>query len=203
MVASATRSSLGEIPFAESLILAKPPKIPMARKPARRKFRRYLRGAIDHQLSLGTLSANTLIGSLVNDTVDDSTWISSVRATWSLDDLTPAADDGPILVGIAQGPYTDAQVEEWIENTGAWKAGSPVAQEIARRRIRQVGTFEGAASATLAQVLNDGKEITTKCGWMMAPGEAIRIWAYNTGGSALATTDPNVRVQGHANLWPK
>ncbi len=172
-------------------------------KHGRRKYRRYLRGAIDHNLSLGTLGANTVIGSQVSDTVDDTTWISSVRATWSLDDLTPAADDGPILCGIAQGPYTDAQVEEWIENLNSWKAGSPVSQEIARRRIRQVGTFEGADTATLAQVLNDGKMITTKAGWMMAPGETIRIWAYNTGGSALATTDPNMRVQGHANLWPK
>jgi len=175
----------------------------MGRKPSRRSFRRYLRGAIDHNLSLATLAANTVVGSLINDTVDDSTWLSSVRATWSLDDLTPAADDGPIVVGIAQGPYTDAQVEEWIENLNSWKAGSPVSQEIARRRIRQVGTFEGASDANEAQVLNDGRLLTTKAGWMMAPGEAVRIWAYNSGGSALATTEPNMRVQGHANLWPK
>jgi len=28
------------------------------------------------------------------------------------------------------------------------------------------------------------------------------MWAYNAGSNALATTVPNVSVDGHANLWP-
>jgi len=165
--------------------------------------RKYLRGSLDEQLSLGTLPANDVIGTTTSQKVVDSTWLSSVVATWSLDQLTPASDDGPIVVGIAHESYTDAEVEEWIETTGSWDYGAPVQQEVARRMIRQVGTFETPESALHAVVLNDGKLVRTKCGWMIPPGESIRIWAYNSGGSALATTDPNVRVQGHANLWPK
>ncbi len=175
----------------------------MAKHPRRkRRFRKYLRGSLDEQLSLGVLAANTVIGTVTSQKVIDSTWLSSVRATWTLDQLTPAADDGPIMVGVAHESYTDTQVEEWIETTGSWDYGAPVQQEIARRKIRIVGTFPTPADALTAVVLNDGKLLTTKCGWMIPPGESIRIWAYNTGGSALATTDPNVRVQGHANLWP-
>ncbi len=169
-----------------------------------RKFRRYLRGNIDHFLALGTLNNNDVIGSAL-DTVVDTTWVSSIKATWSLNDLTPITDAGPILVGIAHSDYSDPEIEAFLENTGSWDAGDMVSQELARRKIRVVGTFQfsGGSSALSSDVLNDGRQLTTKCGWMLSPGDTLRVFAYNTGSAALATTDPSVRVQGHANLWPQ
>ncbi len=170
----------------------------------RRKFRKYLRGNIDHKLQLGTLGANTLIGSNVADTVVDTTWISSVRATWTMDLFTASTSDGPVLVGIAHSDYSDAEIEEWVENiTGSWDAGDMVSQEIAQRKCRQVGIFDNPQDTTVAARINDGNPITTKAGWMLSPGDTVRIWAYNTGDGALQTTDPAVCCQGHANLWPK
>ncbi len=166
------------------------------------KFRKYLAGSIDHRLDLGTLGANTLIGSLLVDSVEEPAFVSSVKCAYTMDQFTSAADAGPILCGWAHSDYTDAEVEAWIENSGAWSEGDKVAQEIAKRKIRQVGVFETDASALTWGRINDGKTFTTKLGWSLIGGQTLRFWCYNMGNAALATTDPNVRAQGHANIWP-
>jgi len=169
----------------------------------RKKFRKYLRGNIDHKLPLDVLAANTLVGNNIADTVVDTTWVSSVKAAWTLAEFTPAAGDGPILVGIAHSDYSDAEIEAFVENiTGSWDAGDLVSQEIARRKIRVVGTFPSPDTSVATIVLNDGRQLTTKAGWSLSEGDTIRIWAYNTGDSSL-TAGSAVRVNGHANLWPQ
>ncbi len=169
----------------------------------RRKFRRYLRGEISNKFNLGTLAGQAIVSDLVDDNVTESTWLSSVKATWAIDDLTPGADIGPIMVGIAHGDYATSEILEWVTNTAAWKVGDKIAQEISRRLIRKVGIFREPETAASSVTLNDGKPITTKCGWMLATGQTVRIWAMNTGDNPLATTDPEVHTEGHANLWPK
>ncbi len=177
----------------------------MARRARRagRKFRRYLRGQIDHILALGTLGPNTLVSGTNTDAVTEKAWLSSVVAAWALKDMTAASDQGPILCGIAHSDYTDAEIEEWVENSESWEAHDLIGQEVAKRRIKRVGMFPGTASTTTAEaVLNDGRPVRTKCGWMLGTGQTIKFWAYNTGIAALATTVPDMHVQGHANLWP-
>ena len=77
-----------------------------------------------------------------------------------------------------------------------------VGQEVARRRIREVGIFESSDLAKQIRTLNDGKAIHTKCGWLLTTGQGLRMWAYNMGQSAIGMTDPAVNVSGHCNLWP-
>ncbi len=167
------------------------------------KYRRYIKGPVDLGFLLGTLAGNTVISSGPSDTVDDTTWCSSVKGTWSLSDYTPSASDGPILVGIAHSDYTDAEIEAWVENSSGWSQADQVGQEVSRRKIRRVGTFPTPIDASTPSVLADGRAITTKAKWMLSEGQNITFWAYNQGTSALATTDPRVHFQGHANLWPK
>ena len=170
----------------------------------RRRYRRYMAGKIDHKLQLGTLAGQVVLGSLIADDVDDTTWVSSVKAAYSIGQYTPVAECGPFIYGWAHSDYTDAEVEEWVEQADSWKEGNKVAQEQSRRKIRQVGTFETLpvnAQQTVAAA--DGRNVTTKLGWMLAPGQTLRFWVYNAGTAAVATTDPEVRAQGHANLWPK
>ncbi len=172
-------------------------------KNPKRKFRAYLKGIIDEIMGLSTLAGETLISALVSDSLDERAWLSSVKATWSLADLTLADNTGPIVVGVAHSDYTSAEIEAWIENANSWTQGDMISQEVAKRRIRQVGTFAQQVSGSGATiVLNDGKMIHTKCGWMLTTGDTVRIWAYNSGTAALATTSPEVKVNGHANLWP-
>jgi len=178
----------------------------MANKPRRRRRRRrYLRGAIDHKLQLSTLGPNVVIGSSITDVLTEEAWLSSVDVLVTMDSFTPGEDDGPIVIGVSHSDYTDAEIEEWIENAGSWETSDKVQQrEVSRRLIRYMGTFPREPSGTSDWVaLNEGRRLRTKCGWMLGTGQTVKFWAYNSGDSALATTDPAVRWNGHANVWPK
>ncbi len=178
----------------------------MARKgkPRRRSMAGYTRGNINEVMALGTLAPNDVVTTALG-AVDGRTWISSIRATWSLRGWTVIDNVGPILVGLCHGDYSDAEVEAWIEQTEAtsWTSGSLADKEISDRRIRKIGTFGQVGQSLGNQVLNNGRPITTKLGWKLVSGQSVRIWAYNTGSGAVATTDPDVVVDGHANLWDR
>ncbi len=163
---------------------------------------KYIRGNIAENLALGTLAANSLISG-VTDSVVERTLLSSVVATYSLAGATPLENVGPILVGLAHSDYTDAEIEAWVELQTGWSEADLSAREIADRKIRRVGLFDEPSSATTSIALNEGRPIKTKLNWILNTGQSLRIWAYNTGTGAFATTDPNMHTQGHANLWPR
>jgi len=164
---------------------------------------RYLRGNIDEEVPLVTLAAKTLVSAAFAENVDSEARISSIVARYSLSDFTPAAADGPILVGLAHSDYSDAEIEAWLELTSSWAEGNLVAsKEVANRLCRRVGIFDTPATLALATSLNDGKAIKTKLNWLLIEGQTIKVWAYNMGTSAL-TSGAIVHIQGHANLWPQ
>ncbi len=176
----------------------------MARKP-KRKMGRYIRGNVDETLALGTLAGRTLISGDFDDAVNERTRISSIIAAYSVLNATPGGDIGPIMVGVAHSDYGDGEIEAFIENTGSWDEGNLVEQrEIGKRLIRVIGIFpdEGGAALSVNKVLNDGKPIKTKLNWTLLQAQTLSLWAYNLGTTAFATTDPQVRCQGHVNLWP-
>ncbi len=177
--------------------------IGMAKRKPKRKFRKYLKGDINHRLVATGLAARTLVGTVLVETVNERTWLSSVKAAWSIESITAVEGAGPMMCGLAHSDYSDAEIEEFLENTGSWNEGDLVNQEIAKRKIRRVGVFDTPQAVEDAVVLNDGRPITTKCGWILLQGQTIRLWVYNMGQSAFATTDPELLVQGHANLWPR
>ncbi len=164
---------------------------------------RYIRGSVEEQVSLGTLAGQTLISALFDNVVNEKTLVSSVVATWDLSTYTPQADDGPFLVGLAHSDYTDAEIEDWVEDTGSWDEGDLVRQEIGARKIRSVGTIIGAANSSLHSQLQEGRMIKTKLNWILLQGQTLRLWVFNLGSGALATTVPIVQCSGHANLWPR
>ncbi len=171
-------------------------------KKGRRSFRNYLRGAVDETLALSTLATKTVVKVNFDESASEEMTISSVKAIYSMSEFTPAAGDGPILIGLAHSDYTVTEIKEWIENAGSWDRGDKISQEKAKRLIRKVGVFDiDIASAVDTNVLNDGKPINTKLNWKLLVGDTVALWAYNLGASALATTDPQVFAEGHANLW--
>lgn len=174
----------------------------MAKKPFRKRGK-YLRGRVEEELLLSTLAGKTVLGENFDSVVGERTWLSSVRATWSLGNLTDAFSEGPITVGLAHSDYTDAEIEEFLEVTGSWDEGNLGHQEQASRRVRVVGTFPSSDQALGVTTLNDGKPITTKCGFMLLTGQTAQFWAYNSGSNALTVTSAELTVVGHANLWPK
>ncbi len=176
----------------------------MARKPRRRRrMGRYIRGDVSEALSLGTLAAEDVVGVLFDQVVQERTLCTSVVARYSMTGFTKSTGDGPILVGLAHGDYSDSEIEVWIETTGSWDETDLVQQEVGSRKIRRVGIFDNPVDEAASVTLNDGKPIKTKLNWILTQGQTLRLWAYNLGTSALATTSPRIDVQGHANLFPK
>ncbi len=167
-----------------------------------RKYRRYLRGAVDIDVELTTLAAKTATSENLADFVTEKAWLSSVVASWDLSTFTKSTGDGPIQCGVAHSDYSSAEIEEWIENLGSWEEADMIAQEVGKRKIRMVGVFETPDDATEVAHLNDGKPIRTKCGWMLSSGQTLKVWGYNMGSGALETTVPVIQVLGHCNLWP-
>jgi len=174
----------------------------MAKHPKSRRRRRYLKGNIDENLGLGTLASGTLISDTWDETVNERSLVSSVVASWSVDLLT--SPQGPILFGVAHSDYTDAEIEEVIENAGSWNEGDLVSQEKAKRKIRIIGQFVSEELAGTTDVrFNEGKPVKTKLNWILNQGQTLKMWAYNRSDTALATTAPVVRCSGHANIWPQ
>ncbi len=163
-------------------------------------MRNYLKGNIDEQLSLGTLAADTLVGDTFDESPEQDTLITSIECLWMLENLTPG--QGPLIFGVAHSDYADSEIEEVIENQASWDQGSKVEQEIAKRLVRQIGAFVSVgASADDDVYFNDGKPVKTKLNWRLNTGDTLKMWVYNTGSSALATTVPLVNCNGHANLF--
>ncbi len=169
-------------------------------KGRRKSFKNYIPGNVQLDIVLTTLAAGT--GVLTStDLVDDTTRISSVVATYSLEDFTDGAGIGPIICGVAHSDYSLAEVEAYIELTTGWSQADMVSREISARRIRKIGVFATDGGGTTVSVLNDGRPIKTKLNWEVSEGQGLNFWAYNTGSNAIATTVPRVHVEGKGNLW--
>ncbi len=168
----------------------------------KRRMGRYIRGNVDENLLLTSLAARALVKTPFDENVEDRCFVSSIVARFSMGDFTLGSDIGPIMVGVAKDDYTAAEIEAFIENTASWSEGDEIAQEIGKRRIKIVGVFPNVS--TLGDnVLNDGKAIKVKLGWILNQGSTISLWAYNLGASPVATTVPDIHCQGHVNLWPR
>ncbi len=166
---------------------------------------RYIRGNVDEELALAALASKDVVGAVFDEVVNERTYVSSIDAKYAISNWTDTSGAGPVIFGVAHSDYTDAEVEEWIESTGQWNEGNLVAsREIGRRLIREIGTFETmprAADEVVAAF--DGRSKKTKLGWILLQGQTLRLWAYNAGSAAIATTVPSLTANGHVNLFPK
>ncbi len=176
--------------------------ISMAAKKGRRRkgrsMRNYLKGNVNETLALSTLAATTLISTTFDESVEERTLVSSIVAKYSLTNLT--LGQGPIIFGVAHGDYTDAEIEEVIENIQSWTPGDKIAQERAKRQVREIGQFV-SDGASLDMTFNDGKPVKTKLNWVLQSDATLRLWAYNVSGAALSTTAPIMHCDGHVNLF--
>ncbi len=158
---------------------------------ARRGYRKL---PIDAEVLGGTVGANDVTSTLFTAVMTEERLVSTVRGTWTWENVT--VGDGPIVVGLAHGDYTAAEIEECLEALGAWDEGDKVAQEQANRLVRQIGTF---GDGTVQQELNDGKPITTRLNWRIATGDTLQLFIWNKG--EVLSTGSSVNFQGHLNSW--
>ena len=162
----------------------------------------YTKGNVNEDLPLLTMASGTLKTVVFDETVTETTRISSLVATYALDQMT--APDGPIEFGVAHSDYSDAEILEYIQAQATWDKGNLTQQEISKRMIRKIGVMAtGSMSATFASdhVHNNGRPVKTKLNWPLFTGDTLTLWAFSRG--AVDTTGAQLRVDGHANLWAK
>ncbi len=169
-------------------------------KRGRRAMGRFIPGNIEENLSLGTLASGALVSDLWDESVNETTRISSIVVAWSMDLLTPG--QGPFRFGVAHSDYTDAEIQEVIDNSGSWDTGNKISQEIGKRLVRTIGTMVGEGSVAAGDVrFNDGKPLKTKLNWILNSGDTLRMWVQNRSASAISTSVPVLKADGQANLW--
>ncbi len=174
----------------------------MAKRKGRRvNWSKFISGAINKQLEIGTLGPKVAVKENLSQVVVDTTRVSSVKCVYALANWTPIADVGPIMFGWAHSDYTNAEIEGFLEAAASWDLGDKIAKEVRSRLVRIVGVFDLPQAVTDAVRVNDGRPIRTKLNWMLAEGDTLSLWAYNMGDGSVATTVPNVHAFGTANLW--
>ncbi len=119
---------------------------------------------------------------------------TSIQVSASINNHVPG--EGPLLVGVAHGDYTDAEIEESVEAIGLWTVADKIAKERANRLVRILGTFSGQNAA---EVLWDGRQRKFKLNWRIEEGQSINFWIYNSDGTALSGAT-GAHVDGYANI---
>ncbi len=161
---------------------------------AKRRKIRYLRAS--EEMALLTLGTGSVVAGGFDSSVDERTWMVSADLVTSLEGLTPG--EGPIVVGVAHGDYSSTEIGEWFAGTGGWSTADLVAQEVRRRKIRQIGTFPGLGAE---EVLNDGKPVHVKLGFYLDDGQSLQMWAFNAGSTNPLTTGAVLELNG--SVWAR
>jgi len=175
-----TLKGAGEPLRAESLILLTDLREVVSKHTSRRRgFRRL---PIDKTLTVGSLLSAAVIKADWNSVVDSDMFAISMDAIWGKSGGTPG--EGPLTVGVAHGDYTAAEIEEHLDVIGSWDSGDKILNEQRRRKVRTVGSFPNSVED---EVLNDGRLIKTKLGFVVEIGETLSTWAWNRSAATIAT----------------
>ncbi len=150
----------------------------MVNKPAKRPRKKLFAPIVNNELPLSTLAKDALLASVLGGSPGEEMYFKMARFTWILKGV--ASTDGPIVVGIAHEDYSNAEIEEYLENATQWDIGDKIAQEQSARKIRVVGVFAGGTPG-LFQSLNDGKPIDTPLRFKVQNDQSLKIWALNKG----------------------
>ncbi len=160
----------------------------MARKRAagrRRKGTRYHPVTVIESLGLSTLGGGSSIrGQLTADTATERYWANSVHLTASIADAT--AGEGPIDLWVCHSDLSTSEFDAFIANSTSFAAGNISSKEIQSRGkwAKHLGTIELDAASN---VLEDGRLMKVKLGFMIETSQTIFLHAINQGGSTLTT----------------
>ena len=154
----------------------------MAKKgKGRRRGKRLIVGRYDHSLDVSSLAVDALVSSSIAAAVEERSYVISMDVVAS---IGGGASGQTLVIGVAHGDYTNAEIEEWYENSGSWDEGSLPDQEKSRRKCRQIGMFSSSADQRIEQ----GENIRVKLGWILNQGEQLTFWGYNTGTTSMSST---------------
>ncbi len=161
-------------------------------KGARRVQQTWRRPRVASTVAVGALVTKDATSGAIVNASDSKYLLSSVELTYTWELAT--ATEGPLLVGIAAGDYTAAEIEECIEAVGSINLDDKIAQEQSNRLVRQIATLNPDDVTA-----NDGKPIKTKLNWVVAIGSQPQAFVYNQGAQTI-TTGSALNIQGHLNI---
>ncbi len=144
---------------------------------------------VSESLALLTLADNAVLGS-DSDPFGREFFAISADLYWNISGMT--AGQGPVVVGCAHNDYTDVEVAENLNTTGMEDPGDLPAKEQGRRLVRRAGQFSVVSTD---EVLNDGKPVRTRLGFVITDGFSLAFWAQNKSDAPL-TTGGILNVQG-------
>ncbi len=143
---------------------------------------------VNAQLSLSTLTNDTVItGVLLNLTQD--AYLISADLTWSILNLT--AGEGPLRVGLNNSILSVTEIAEALDASPN-SQDDRIAIERTRRPVRDAGQFPGLNSE---EVLNNGNIFRTKVKMVITSARNLEIFARNLSGATL-TTGSQINVVG-------
>lgn len=161
----------------------------------RRAMRTYRKLPFRLDSGWGAITDDEVARLAMTDTTNDKFWVSSCKATYAMRDFT--VGEGPVNLYIAHSDYTTGEVEEAIEAISSWDQGDLIAREQANRKIRHVGVF--ALNDQGEEVLNDGRPLTTRLGFLLENGDTLAYHLHATGGAV--TSGSLISAMGHVNAW--
>ncbi len=173
----------------------------MARKNHSRKRNRrgFVTIKFETALSPSTLAnGSTLQTGLLGAVLAEDLYVISIDAEWSA--RGQVAGEGPLRVGFAHSDLSATEISECLD-VSMTDPDNIIDRERARRPVREAGVFRGVADAAEDQVLNDGKSIRTRMGFMIGDGHNPAMWVRNKSGASLSNTnalviDCNGRIYG-------
>ncbi len=149
---------------------------------SRRRRSRLIVAPLQGSMALGTLGEGIVISSPIeNSTLDRELFVISGDVQPVLVGAT--AQEGPIYVGVAHGDLSVTEIKEALE-ADALDQGDQIAQERARRKVRQFGVFMVLLPNS---ELNDGLPVRVKIKFVVEAGNVLNIFCYNRSGSQLTT----------------
>ncbi len=159
-------------------------------------MRNYVKMRIIDSVTLGALATNDVQADFMGFALVSDGRVSSIDGVWTM--RGGAADEGPVVFGVAHHAYTDAEIEECLE---AQTQGQDtlIMNERSNRLVREIGVFRDLTGQD--QVFNDNRPVKTKLNWhCQESAEPFKAWAYNIS-SATLTTGALLLFMGKANLF--
>ncbi len=154
------------------------------------------------EITLGALAADDVI----SNTGRSASWTEDFRIFKSEYYLnyTPADNsEGPILVGIADGALSAAEIEEALESSPA-EANDAPAIEFAQRAVWPLEIFNISGFAGTAEVSNEGF-LTAKgeknLRWTFSDQDGYVAWALNLSDSVLTTGGKVFMFLKNFGMW--
>ncbi len=152
----------------------------MAKKGGRRRGIKH--ATFNSGLAVGALASADLIGATLLTNGPSDKYLVSGDFLVAYNDHT--AGEGPMSVGVAHGDYSDAEIEEWLEQQASLDESDKIAQEQGRRLCRKIGMFSGNE---VSEMLNNGTKIRIPLRFKLRGGELLRLWVANEDNTILAT----------------